>query len=110
MILRPPISTLFPYTTLFRSHLHFLSGLVARHGRVAPARDEHPTPGHLDAVEPTRALGDHARRLVARLPRQHRAPPKLHDDEALAHGVQRDPEIGRASCRERAQIVVGSVS
>src|SRR5207245_4395977 len=54
------------------NHLHFLSGLVARHGRVAPARDEHPTPGHLDAVEPTRALGDHARRLVARLPRQHR--------------------------------------
>src|SRR3989442_5725735 len=53
------------------NHLHFLSGLVALHGRVAPARDEHPTPGHLDAVEPPRALADPTRRVVARLLLHH---------------------------------------
>src|SRR5256885_10519601 len=54
MIRRPPRSTLFPYTTLFRS--------------------------------------------------QHRAPPELHDDEPLAHGVQRDavgPAQGVAPHRDR---------
>src|SRR2546425_12495736 len=45
-----------------RNHLHFLSRLVARHGRVSPARDEHPTPRHLDAVRAATDLGDHARR------------------------------------------------
>src|SRR5205085_12347685 len=33
MIRRPPISTLFPYTTLFRSHFGFLTrGITNRHG------------------------------------------------------------------------------
>src|SRR3989442_8294162 len=84
MIRRPPRSTLFPYTTLFRSH-----------GRVAPARDEQSVPGNLDAVEPARTFGDHAGRLVARLPRQYRASAELHDDEPLAHGVQRDRKSTR---------------
>src|SRR2546426_4666330 len=41
-----------------------------------------------DALPISRALGDHARRLVARLPRQHRASAELHDDEPFAQGVR----------------------
>src|SRR2546427_12342985 len=122
MIRRPPRSTLFPYTTLFRSrqlpdldpvprengdqeavalrvvadvgrarhashHLHFLTGLVARHRRIIPARHENlPTRDH-DTVERSRALGDDARRLVLGLPREHRLAAELDDHEALAHRV-----------------------
>src|SRR5438552_19051304 len=71
--------------------LHFLASLVARDGRIAPARGEYPGAADLDPVEPPRAFCDHARRLVPRLPRQNRASPELYDDEALADGVQRDP-------------------
>src|SRR2546430_6886136 len=40
MIRRPPRSTLFPYTTLFRSHRHLQIGLHRgdRHPRLHPAR------------------------------------------------------------------------
>src|SRR5258708_13055121 len=34
MIRRPPRSTLFPYTTLFRSHFHHLAALCIRHGGI----------------------------------------------------------------------------
>src|SRR2546427_5973808 len=51
--------------------LHLLAGFVARYGRITPARDEDPAADDLDAVEPARALGDHTRRLVPRLPREH---------------------------------------
>src|SRR3712207_7734704 len=53
MIRRPPRSTLFPYTTLFRSHEVGLRGL--------PALDAHPL-GALDE-DPQRPVGDleHAR-------------------------------------------------
>src|SRR5436309_4662736 len=37
MILRPPRSTLFPYTTLFRSEKPFGSGIVRSSDVVAPA-------------------------------------------------------------------------
>src|SRR5436190_16254132 len=37
MIRRPPRSTLFPYTTLFRSVVAILSGVLARQPAVAPA-------------------------------------------------------------------------
>src|SRR2546422_8125853 len=33
MIRRPPRSTLFPYTTLFRSQRHFVAGLMSRYAR-----------------------------------------------------------------------------
>src|SRR5216117_3260565 len=51
--------------------LYFLAGFVARYGRITPARDEDPAADDLDAVEPARALGDHTRRLVPQLPREH---------------------------------------
>src|SRR3712207_8185927 len=44
MIRRPPRSTLFPYTTLFRSHPP-LRLRAAEHVRVAPARAHRPTRG-----------------------------------------------------------------
>src|SRR5206468_12584439 len=39
MIRRPPLSTLFPYTTLFRSNIHHLELFyyVARHGGISEA-------------------------------------------------------------------------
>src|SRR5437762_14212202 len=37
MIRRPPRSTLFPYTTLFRSLSHRASGVVTAAGRSAPS-------------------------------------------------------------------------
>src|SRR5256885_4784223 len=50
MIRRPPRSTLFPYTTLFRSLLALVAGLLA--GVVAPS---------LEAQDTTQARADSAR-------------------------------------------------
>src|SRR2546430_9642869 len=52
MIRRPPRSTLFPYTTLFRSH----AGIRLRDGRqgageVSPDRGGHPPAEHVGADE-----------------------------------------------------------
>src|SRR5437773_4789236 len=59
MIPRPPKSTLFPYTTLFRSHLDTLRG--------APApRCLTPHPGELRSEEHTSELQSH-HELVCRL-------------------------------------------
>src|SRR5690349_23667465 len=49
MILLPPRSTLFPYTTLFRSRVH------ARLHRVSTWRSDRRTPG-ADYVQPDRTL------------------------------------------------------
>src|SRR5436309_10243016 len=78
-----------------RDELYLLTGLVARHGGITPARDEDLAADDHDAVEPARALGDHARRLVPRFPREHRSPAEFHDHETLARGVQRNP-VGAA--------------
>src|SRR3712207_8551065 len=53
MIRRPPRSTLFPYTTLFRSHLELLeqlvhAGLEGLHARLQ--LDDPLDPGQVDAV------------------------------------------------------------
>src|SRR5207245_8151242 len=42
LILRPPISTLFPYTTLFRSYDELLDSLQARSAARAAAPHRHP--------------------------------------------------------------------
>src|SRR5256885_15626801 len=111
MIRRPPRSTLFPYTTLFRSRLaaalaqvvqlgttHITATLdfdAGDQGRVGLERTLHAfTAGDLAhgeaAVQATVALGD------------HHAFVSLHAlAAAFDHVHAHDDEIGRASCRER---------
>src|SRR2546430_16975582 len=52
MIRRPPRSTLFPYTTLFRSHAQRLHD--ARRGRPKPLPRRPPLPAHQPLREPDR--------------------------------------------------------
>src|SRR2546430_13459622 len=87
MIRRPPRSTLFPYTTLFRSH-------ERRHGPRAVAAGEHPEveqhypapelrkPQRLVAVEPA-GVGQFRCRRAARAGRRRGAPNRrgAHRDE-----------------------------
>src|SRR3712207_7739732 len=65
MIRRPPRSTLFPYTTLFRSIHHRLPDLPP-HARARTA--DHSVPGSHDAVagRGRAVLAIHARRTVRR--------------------------------------------
>src|SRR2546421_4256235 len=46
MIRRPPRSTLFPYTTLFRSHASESRRDLRVHGEGAPGHDAPPRPRH----------------------------------------------------------------
>src|SRR5690606_42021678 len=90
MLRRPPRSTLFPYTTLFRSHV-----AVMRGGGPAPA-------GGLAAGAVERPRGPaHAER-----PPQLRLVEARDLDRVVGRGGALPVavgEIGRASCRERVQ-------
>src|SRR2546429_7571418 len=98
MIRRPPRSTLFPYTTLFRSRLHFRCGLAfVRAG--FQSRE--------NSKEPRRP-----RRRTQVVWRKRKGNPKSSLKLPEAKGAGHDPgnsvvltvdlnEIGRASCRER---------
>src|SRR2546426_4783030 len=66
MIRRPPRSTLFPYTTLFRSHRDVDQGRDARH----PARADHAHPWAQKAHE-----------VVNRVPRLHVAALRVRSEE-----------------------------
>src|SRR3712207_7687820 len=55
MIRRPPRSTLFPYTTLFRSAAHHGVGLVPR-GRREVAQEERRHPADQDQRHPDRGV------------------------------------------------------
>src|SRR3712207_8861511 len=63
MIRRPPRSTLFPYTTLFRSHgfTHQVVDLVT-----AIAKGEDPTPSFADGLQVQRVLDAVERSAAAR--------------------------------------------
>src|SRR2546426_12251495 len=103
MIRRPPRSTLFPYTTLFRSlreggiahgtsvddHHQLLAAAAREVGRAREAVDGDAVRGVVDGQEPAGDLPapDGARPLAQILRRGRRE-----------RGA---PEIGRASCRER---------
>src|SRR2546430_17737507 len=103
MIRRPPRSTLFPYTTLFRSHREVTVqvGLMADPtDRAPPARDRRPTGVGTD--QPRQDLEER------RLPRAIRPEDgeRLSGVEGERDVVERDhatpaSKIGRASCRER---------
>src|SRR2546425_13376157 len=109
MIRRPPRSTLFPYTTLFRSRRRV--GLVFQ----AHALFEHLTALDNVTLALRHVLGRsrsqaeaHATELLASLEVGARAgawPSQLSGGEAqrvaIARALAPDPQIGRASCRER---------
>src|SRR3712207_9249155 len=104
MIRRPPRSTLFPYTTLFRSR-------IAERGVRAVAaalgiRAADPTaPEQVGLVR----AGVHVARAVEGLADLHAATEQLpasgldvgNDEVQPLGGAGRGREIGRASCRER---------
>src|SRR3712207_8738811 len=54
MIRRPPRSTLFPYTTLFRSIVPTIPGPIGFGGTVPPA----PTPNPINASSPTAPMAN----------------------------------------------------
>src|SRR3712207_9322439 len=85
MIRRPPRSTLFPYTTLFRSVTEVLG---------VRTDDERNPLGHLDAVS---VEGLHLGRIVGE---QSDAPhTEVRQDVSGRHvltGVYRQPELGRS--------------
>src|SRR2546430_17658499 len=99
MIRRPPRSTLFPYTTLFRSHVDPPPALPQHSGHVGTTQRPAVRGAHdvldLDGdAEPMQVRHD---LLGATLPRRPGA-----GEEFLEPGVtRRQKEIGRASCRER---------
>src|SRR5207245_10226568 len=60
LIPRPPRSTLFPYTTLFRSHLHAHDLQRGRdHPRLDPADQVRVLSGHLEDRKSTRLNSSH---------------------------------------------------
>src|SRR2546427_12839101 len=110
MIRRPPRSTLFPYTTLFRSGLEALSDIRLR----APGTRVVMMTMHDDAAHVRDALDRGAVGFVVK----DAAPQELELALRAAHASQvflspqisakmlapmlgREKQIGRASCRER---------
>src|SRR2546428_6884820 len=81
MIRRPPRSTLFPYTTLFRSHPHRLEAVAARISRSRL---------FLDESGPARRQGDH---------RQRRARTRRRERGAGARGIVSRCRGGRRARR-----------
>src|SRR3712207_9437581 len=118
MIRRPPRSTLFPYTTLFRSTGDVAAALAGRVGRVL-ATDL--SPGMVEAARRRELPGvDHAVMDMQSLDLPDasvvavvcRCGYMLVPDPARAFREPRRvlwPEIGRASCRERVEISVVDV-
>src|SRR2546422_3084486 len=105
MIRRPPRSTLFPYTTLFRSHAHRRVGIdndltaeqgqrgVLDRGLPGPARQTH----QLDA--PARVGGDDRVRGVGRGVREHHDLASLRGVVDLQQVVERRLDRGRLVIR-----------
>src|ERR1035438_3014859 len=83
MIRRPPRSTLFPYTTLFRSH----RGLARFAGRFRTGAGGHPV-----AIRHIAGNFDTDRRLVRRTPTPARVP---LDPLLVANNRQADVGVGR---------------
>src|SRR2546422_3734283 len=95
MIRRPPRSTLFPYTTLFRSRLVRAGGATLR-----PPDDPHPLPGQRLVRAPAQAhVWEDADPLRAARRRRHRAGAYRRGGQdpagrAEPRGVLRSPEVG----------------
>src|SRR2546426_4850720 len=100
MIRRPPRSTLFPYTTLFRSHVHVAHpGVLPHHHALV-----HRIPGfdeHRPALLQVEQRVPHGHALPVR--HQHPATPPLQRprpwtvvEETVVHDPRAPREIGRA--------------
>src|SRR3712207_6596748 len=107
MIRRPPRSTLFPYTTLFRSHLLELAQVL---GHLSPVRlDDHARRLRPDALEVLLGVGADLqveRRLVEAVDHRRRGAEGLHPVAGLAgaHQEEGDPPergCGRERCGQR---------
>src|SRR2546426_10764519 len=101
MIRRPPRSTLFPYTTLFRSHV-LVS--VARSVAALPAPPRRIiSVGLLHRADETEDLDRMRPELLGQLVLDGQG--GLHESGLVDLGVDLDADllkqIGRASCRER---------
>src|SRR2546429_7548385 len=100
MIRRPPRSTLFPYTTLFRSHrwraVRNWDGRSRK--RAANSRSRKQISKQIAKCEQVSAIYRLAHRLRLR-GKLSRGKPLDSDCEVRAN--DRNREIGRASCRER---------
>src|SRR3712207_9097103 len=110
MIRRPPRSTLFPYTTLFRSHR------TDEYGGDLSGRLRYP----LDVFEAIRAVWPAGKPLTVRISATDWADGGITGEDAVAiaaafkaagaaaidvsTGQVTPAEIGRASCRERVKI------
>src|SRR3712207_9166613 len=104
MIRRPPRSTLFPYTTLFRSTVHVTAPFDWQVVSNTGERTVEAGPGGSQLVHfaPTKRLSTYLLALVAgpyaRVTDSHEGIPLgLYCRASLAQHL----EIGRASCRER---------
>src|SRR2546426_9919134 len=102
MIRRPPRSTLFPYTTLFRSLSEWLEMEIWQDGQVFEQRYERGKP-----TAPLKVTGKTKRRGTKIT---FKADPEVFESTEFSFDIlaQRlrelaflNKEIGRASCRER---------
>src|SRR2546421_9114869 len=102
MIRRPPRSTLFPYTTLFRSVVHVLEAVeIGEHERDRAAEalgTRHLRREHLLAVAP---VGEARQAVDERL---------ALDDPVQALVVERDHRMGGEGHRRHALVVAEAVA
>src|SRR3989441_12062911 len=97
MIRRPPRSTLFPYTTLFRSALRLHPG---EHARPVLLREVQPAQADVDHVDPVVPEGELP--ILAVVTRQEVLTPVVRLRRSL-HSRQRRTVAGRAGIRHRAR-------
>src|SRR2546430_17464246 len=101
MIRRPPRSTLFPYTTLFRSSLLPLPGRAEIDATVKSYLDSFTFPrdpleaGNTDGKKLYATLIEPAERLIPKNSRVIILP------DGKLNSLNFETQIGRASCRER---------
>src|SRR5256885_17051138 len=98
MIRRPPRSTLFPYTTLFRSLMHTGGVFQTSANGLLTTAAAQPTAAPAYALEGSVFVGG---AVVQWLRDGLRAIEHSGQVQQLAESVPDSGEIGRASCRER---------
>src|SRR3989441_11026662 len=101
MIRRPPRSTLFPYTTLFRSRAYTLS--VERQGFILIPQVGQVFVANLTLERVRDVLYDRLGQVYSKLTRSPNAAVRFDVTVASvrANQISVVGEIGRASCRER---------